>query len=56
MTTPGTADGGHSFNDSISRDLFGDNYPRLQRLKAEYDAKNDFFQWFLIMPDPNARL
>ena len=44
------------FDDSKARALFGRNYGRLQRLKAQYDPDNVFFRWFPIIPDPNATL
>ncbi len=54
--SPGTTGGALSFDDSISRAMFGENYPRLQRVKAQYDPNNIFHQWFPIMPNANAGL
>ncbi|KAN0132189.1 hypothetical protein V8E53_009955 [Lactarius tabidus] len=45
-----------SFDDSNARALFGRNYPRLQRLKAQYDPETVFFKWFPIVPNSNAAL
>jgi hypothetical protein len=45
-----------SLDDSNARALFGRNYPRLQRLKAQYDPENIFFRWFPIVADSNATL
>lgn len=36
--------------DEISKDIFGQNYPRLQALKAQYDPKNMFDKLFAITP------
>ena len=36
--------------DEKSRDIFGDNYPRLQEIKARYDPKNMFNKLFAIQP------
>ncbi|KAF8267445.1 hypothetical protein EI94DRAFT_1581127 [Lactarius quietus] len=51
-----TETSGRAFDDSSSRALYGRNYSRLQRLKAQYDPENIFFRWFPIIPDRNARL
>jgi hypothetical protein len=34
--------------------LFGSNYSRLQRLKAQYDPEIVFSKWFPIIPNPDA--
>jgi hypothetical protein len=36
--------------DEKSRDIFGANYPRLQKLKAKYDWSNVFNKLFPITP------
>jgi FAD/FMN-containing dehydrogenase len=41
-------------DDSNSRVLFGPNYGRLQRLKAQYDPENVFSKWFPIVPNLDA--
>jgi FAD/FMN-containing dehydrogenase len=41
-------------DDSNSRVLFGPNYSRLQRLKAQYDPENVFSKWFPIIPNLDA--
>jgi len=41
-------------DDSDSRVLFGSNYRRLQRLKAQYDPENVFSKWFPITPNADA--
>jgi len=33
-----------------SRELFKENYPRLQQIKAKYDPKKVFNKWFVIEP------
>ena len=30
--------------------LFGENYPRMQKLKKEHDPENIFSKWFPITP------
>jgi len=36
------------------KNLYGDNYPRLQVLKAKYDPEMVFHKWFPIKPDADA--
>jgi len=33
-----------------SKVVFGDNYPRLQKIKKRYDPDNIFNKWFPITP------
>jgi len=37
--------------DERSRDIFGDNYGKLQQLKAKYDPNNLFNKLFAITPE-----
>ena len=41
-------------DDSNSRVLFGANYSRLQRLKAQYDPEGVFSKWYPIIPNADA--
>ena len=38
------------FNPDKARTLFGDNYPRLQKLKKQYDPDMVFNRWWVIAP------
>jgi FAD/FMN-containing dehydrogenase len=49
-----TVNGAQVLDDSSSRALFGPNYKRLQRLKAQYDPENVFSRWFAITPNLDA--
>nr|POE93042.1 fad-linked oxidoreductase [Quercus suber] len=42
--------GNYDQYDEISRDIFGENYERLQKIKAQYDPKNKFNKLFAIVP------
>jgi FAD/FMN-containing dehydrogenase len=42
--------------DEISKDIFGDNYAELQKLKAKYDPNNVFNKLFAIKPENTAQL
>ncbi|KIX03205.1 uncharacterized protein Z518_06757 [Rhinocladiella mackenziei CBS 650.93] len=42
--------GNYDHYDERSRDIFGENYPRLQTLKAQYDPTNVFNKLFAISP------
>ncbi|KAK5173813.1 uncharacterized protein LTR77_002494 [Saxophila tyrrhenica] len=43
--------GNYDQYDEISKDVYGDNYPRLQKIKAQYDPKNMFNKLFAIQPE-----
>lgn len=47
--------GNYDQYDEISKDIFGTNYPELQRLKAKYDPNNLFNKLFAIRTE-NAQL
>jgi len=49
-----TVDGVQVPDDSKSRVLFGPNYSRLQRLKAQYDPESIFSKRFPISPNADA--
>jgi FAD/FMN-containing dehydrogenase len=36
--------------------LFGEAYPRLQKIKAKYDPNMVFNKWFPIVPDEHVRV
>lgn len=40
--------------DERSRDIFGEHYDRLAKIKAEYDPKNMFNKLFAITPAVNG--
>jgi hypothetical protein len=40
----------YGLGDERIRDVFGENYERLQQLKARYDPGNVFHKWFPIAP------
>jgi FAD/FMN-containing dehydrogenase len=42
--------------EEISKDIFGSNYGRLQKLKAQYDPNNVFNKLFAITPDGGSQL
>ncbi|EIW74240.1 hypothetical protein CONPUDRAFT_170253 [Coniophora puteana RWD-64-598 SS2] len=44
----------YATGDERSSLMFGDNYPRLQHIKAKYDRNNVFNKWFPITPDASA--
>ncbi|KAK3065907.1 hypothetical protein LTR53_017903 [Teratosphaeriaceae sp. CCFEE 6253] len=44
--------GNYDQYDEISRDIFGEHYPRLQKIKAKYDPDNMFDKLFPIQPEP----
>ncbi|CAJ2506326.1 Uu.00g004560.m01.CDS01 [Anthostomella pinea] len=46
--------GNYDQYDEISKDIFGDNYPRLQEIKAKYDPTNMFNKLFPIQPKPSS--
>ena len=43
--------GNYDQYDEISKDIFGDNYHELQKLKAKYDPTNMFNKLFAIQPE-----
>ncbi|KAK3725853.1 hypothetical protein LTR37_000001 [Vermiconidia calcicola] len=43
--------GNYDQYDELSKDIFGDSYPKLQKLKGQYDPHNMFNKLFAIQPE-----
>ncbi|GLA51462.1 hypothetical protein AnigIFM63604_008059 [Aspergillus niger] len=46
----------YSHSDGRAKDVYGDNLPRLQKLKKQYDPKNVFKKWLNLLPEEDVQI